>query len=164
MERNRNKFLRHLLARVALCAVPSTLVFLLALPGCITTKDDDKKDDEIAEKNIPEVEKENRFFKKDMVAAEVKSESLQAEVVSMSEIPLENTKEFDAVKIPTVEGKKTNQAETPFYEKFLAGKKDEPETFQLNLDSINIPDLASLFAGKLGFSLCAASGGSTMIR
>ena len=155
MKQKRNRFLSVLLARIALCAFPTAVALLIAFPGCITSKEDEKKD-EIAEKNIPEVEKENRFFKKDMVAAEVKSQSMKDEVVSMSEIPDEDTKAFDAEKEKTriagKEDKKTNQAEIPFYERFLVGKKEEPEAFQLNLDSINIPDLAALFAGKLGFS------------
>ncbi len=128
-----------------------------AVSGCITTDDKDNKDGKIIEeKNMPEEDKENKYFEKTMVAAEVKAEPMTTEVVTLSEIP-----DSKLGEIGTIKGDDASKmvqdftTQKPFYEKFLKADKDADKPIPLgflSLDSPSLPELMEVFGKLLEFN------------
>ncbi len=112
-------------------------------------KADDVEEEAVEEANVKGEEKENRFFKKTLKAADVTSEPIAQEVVTTNELPLDSVRQFDSSE---VEGKDKGGAapkakpEIPFYEKFLQGREDKPIKFQLNTDTLSLSDVILYFS------------------
>ncbi len=154
----RKRRIERLLPRPMLFPLAAAIIAALLFPACISTEEKEKTDQEaIEEKNIPEEVKENKFFEKAMVAAEVKAEPMSVEVVTLREVPDVNLGKVDVIK--NEDAGKMGQdfsTQTPFYyEKFLADDKEADKQVPLeyiSLDSPTLPDLVEVFSGLLNFN------------
>lgn len=141
------------------------LALCLIFPmSCETTKDSTKGADKFAdktdaqiigEKDAAEKEKENKFYRKALRAADLSSDSMTNEVVAVSETPIDSVKEiedFNEEKRKTEKGQAGAGIEKKsFYEKFLEGKEDQPEAVTLNFDAVSLNEVVQYFSDTLEF-------------
>ncbi len=125
--------------------------FLFSYSGCKTIEDKNKLEEEVVQKDIPEEEKTNNFYKKALRAADVTSPPMDQEVISVRELPPDNKKELDNLTTTIGTPIQPPRDEKPFYEKFLKEGDNELIDCKLNLDSVPIRDVVDIMAGYLGF-------------